>query len=507
MLPRHAHYFSRRRFSQLMAVSTGSVMLTSVGEIKYAEAAFSPPEYRAVCQRNTSIDINLFDVIDATFNTRLQSVMISFTMPPHGVTTVVNYDPYNFTIRFTPDQDWTGTTDFDFNFLHYGTPTVIRVIIEVPGPGTAYAWTHTFPNAAGVDSSKVKLWKIGSAIPTHNVGDIILGVGPSSAITSGGISGQFKGPLVLVGLTMKPTGILAADYSTNAAPVLGTPSLFQPTFTSDARSHWTWEGRNWPFFFLANIYVDYKANACSFGDFIRARMLGVQTNDTNGAFRGPKAIVIQNKIYMNKGPHYVSETTNPDENGHSDGVQSLGGIPIYRAADCYFAWCGGQLYFSGREAEICGWPRSTRWEMRNVAMDHQAFWNTNVRAHSLNTNAQFIKAYEEAADAYELYDYNVGKYMAVNFATQCYVRGRFAATDMTNIKKYIGGNGGITGVDANGNWQFNGLVKGNHTYPAYAGQVRYIPPTGTLPTTCDPAQTGSSFRITSVDQFMDIIRA
>lgn len=423
--------------------------------------------------------------------------------PAHGVATATGS-----AIRYTPVAGYVGGDWFAYTLDNAGKRSSSTISVRVSSNANpAYAWTHAFPNAAGVDPSKVKLWNIGSAIPAHNVGDIILGVGPTGAITANALGGQFKGPLVLIGLTMRPTGTLAADYSTAAAPVLGTTALLRPNFTADARSHWTWEGRNWPFLFLANVYVDYQTNACSFGDLIRVQQLGNQPNAADGSMQGPKAIVIQNKIYMNKGPHYVSSTVDPNENGHSDGIQSLGGIPIYRAADCFFSWCGGQLYFSGREASDCGWPRTTRWDLRNVAMDHTPFWNSNVRTHVLNTNAQFIKAYEEATGAFELYDYDTGKYMAVNFGTQCYVRGRFVLSDTANVRKYIGGPGGITGVDANGNWQFNGLVKGNHTYPAYAGQVGYLPPTASLPQTCNPDHTGAALRITSVDQFMNIIRS
>lgn len=429
--------------------------------------------------------------------------LVAVDAPAHGVATASGG-----VVRYTPVAGFVGKDWFAYTLDNAGKRSRSTVSVQVAsGLSSAYAWTHAFPNGAGVDASKVKLWNIGSAIPAHNVGDVILGVGPAEAITANTLSGQFKGPLVLVGLTLKPTGTLAADYSTAANPVLGTTALLRPNFTADARSHWTWEGRDWPFLFLANIYVDYQANGCSFGDFIRVQQVGHQSNAADGSLRGPKAIVIQNKIYMNKGPHYVSNTVDPDENGHSDGIQSLGGIPVYRAADSYFSWPGGQLYFSGREASDCGWPRTTRWDMRNVAMDHSAFWNTNVRSHALNTNAQFIKAYEEQAGSFEIYDYDTGKYMAVYFGSQCYVRGRFALSDTANIRKYIGGPGGITGVDANGNWQFNGLVKGNHTYPAYAGPVRYLPPTAALPTTCDPGHTGSALRLTSVAQFMNIIRS
>ena len=422
--------------------------------------------------------------------------------PSHGVATATGG-----AIRYTPVAGFVGSDWFGYTLDNAGKRSSSTISVRVSsGATSAYAWTHVFPNAAAVDASKVKLWNIGSAVPAHNVGDIILGVGPANAITANNISGQFKGPLVLVGLTMRPAGTLAADYSTAAAPVLGTTALLQPSFTADARSHWTWEGRNWPFLFVANIYIDYQTNACSFGDFIRIKQLGNQTNAADGSFQGPKAIVIQNKIYMNRGPHYVSNTVDPASNGHSDGIQSLGGIPIYRAADSYFNWPGGQLYFSGREASDCGWPRTTRWDLRNVAMDHAAFWNNNVQAHSLNTNAQFIKAYEDETGSFELYDYDTGKYMGVYFGSQCYVRGRFPLSDTPNVKKYIGGPGGITGVDGSGNWQFSTAIKGNHSYPAYAGSVRYLPPTATLPQTCDPNLTGSALRITSVAQFMNIIQ-
>lgn len=464
--------------------------------------------YKVICPRNDSVIISFRDILDEIFNARMQDVTLSFTQPPFGILNITRYNPRDFEVRFTPDHDWSGTTDFDIRTLHYGVLTKIRVRIEVSGLGSSYAWTHSFPNAAQVDPTKIKLWIIGTPVPRHNVGDIILGIGPKRALIGATpISGSFKGPLVLTGLTLEPTGNLAADYSTSAAPVLGTTALIQPTFTSDARSHWTWEGVNWPFLFVSNTYVDYRANECSFGDFIRVQQSGHLPNASNGSFAGPKAIVILNKIYMRNGPHYVSNTVKSGSNGHSDGIQSLGGIPVYRAADCYFNWPGGQLFFSGREAADCGWPRSTRWDMRNVAMDHGQFWNKNVRSHVLNTNAAFVKAYEAENGAFELYDYKNGKYMAINFSSQCYVRGRFSLSDAVNVRKYIGGSGGINGIDSNGNWKFNTLINGNHTYPAYAGRVRYLPPGARLPQTCNPDHTGCALAISSVAQFMNILRS
>jgi hypothetical protein len=54
-------------------------------------------------------------------------------------------------------------------------------------------------------------------------------------------------------------------------------------------------------------------------------------------------------------------------------------------------------------------------------------------------------------------------------------------------------------------YQFSTAVKGNHTFPAYSGELEYLPPTGTLPETCDPSHVGTDLRITSVQQFLSIL--
>lgn len=407
------------------------------------------------------------------------------------------------------------TTFSDYTLRNLGgTNTDIgRLSITVKpatSPSGAYAWAQAFPSINAIDTSRIVMWDITKAVPKHNIGDLIVGTGPAGAVLETPIAGLFQGPLALIGITLRPKGWLAADYSTPAKPVLGTTALILPKFSAKAVSHWTWNNGfspvTWPFLFLSNVYIDYQTNLCSFGDMLRIEQEGNQTNAANGDFRGPKAAVILNKIYMNKGPHYVSDTVDPKQNGHSDGIQSLGGVPLYKAADCYFDWPAGQLFYSGREAQDCGWARKTRWDLRNVSMKHSAAWNPNAQSTKLTVNPQFIKCTEEPGDGkFESYVYDEGKYMAVMFGSQCYVQGRFALSDKKNVMRYVQGSGGITGMNASGDWQFSTAVKGNHTFPAYSGSVRYLPPGATLPSTCNVNETGQALRIRDKTHFLQVL--
>ena len=421
--------------------------------------------------------------------------------------------------------------------------------------GDAYRWGHAFPAAGSVTAAMCKVWRVGQSMPAGYVrGDILLLVGGGSDLTNdfyGG--GGLKGPIVPIGLSMRPRGFCRGTGHTAANPFLGVRSVFQFNFASDARSHATWydeaggTGRNWPFVFLANVDIDYQTNNCAWGDVIRVGTGGKQDNGPSPtfAFRGSKCAIFVNKLRLLRGPHYSSDNLDAgttvngisiasSENGHSDFIQSFGGCPVFRAADLDLDWVAGQCFFSGREADDCGWPRTTRWRLKNVALDHSAKWISYAPDHILLRQPQLIKATEEQATnpnsnppdtTGENYDYASGKYMAVDL-DNCYVRGRSPKSTWTTslsgggtggVGKYLAGPGGITAnLDGNQFYRFVATKPSGATansFPAYSGTLKYLEQSQTLPQMCPSNHTGSALRLqgsTDADiiaQFISIIQA
>lgn len=419
----------------------------------------------------------------------------------------------------------------------------------VAGDERNYAWK--FPNPGAVVSSKCKVWRHGSNVPSHSVGDILIYVADDVEIQDdfnmNGF-GAIKGPLAPIGLSMRPRGWLRGTGHTVAQPFLGTRAIFKITFDPSAKSHAAWQDeaggpdRDWPFLYMCNVDINYQTNGCAFGDILRFGQGGYLENDRTSpfAFNGPKAALFMNKVRLIRGPHYSSDildagTTvdgkaiSSSENGHSDFIQSFAGAPVWRISDVQLDWFMGQAFFSGREADDCGWPRTTRWRLKNVAMDHSDRW-IDYAPHSggLGLQPQFIKATEEQAtggsdNSGENYDYGTGKYMAVDMES-CYLRGKYAktlwsqkvGTTNTGVGAYILGKGGITsGLDANQYFRFlstkpSGAVV--NTFPAYTGTCRYLTPDQALPETCPSNHAGRSLRLAGTDadiisQFISIIQA
>ena len=435
-----------------------------------------------------------------------------------------------------------------------GRTRTANVLITVQNAAVAgsernYVWK--FPNPGAVLSSKCKVWRHGSNVPSHSVGDILIYVADDVEIQddfnmSG--FGAIKGPLVTMGLSMRPRGWLRGNGHTTAQPFLGTRAIFKVTFDPSAKSHAAWRdedggpSRDWPFVYMCNIDINYQTNACGFGDILRLGQGGYLENNRTSpfAFNGPKAALFMNKVRLIRGPHYSSDILDAGttvegkaiastENGHSDFIQSFGGVPVWRIGDVQLDWFMGQAFFSGREADDCGWPRTTRWRLKNVAMDHSNRW-IDYAPHSggLGLQPQFIKATEEMAtdgsDASgENYDYASGKYMAVDFES-CYLRGRYAktlwsqrvGTTNTGVGAYILGKGGITsGLDSNQYFRFlstkpSGAV--DNAFPAYTGTCKYLTQDQALPETCPSNHAGRALRLVGTDsdiisQFISIIQA
>jgi len=402
------------------------------------------------------------------------------------------------------------------------------LVTATAGTSPAYAWPYPLPGADAVTASMVKLWTPGTALPAGYVdGNILVVQAPATPITIENwiVGVEFKGHVVVPGADFQPAGIWQGSGHTESTPFLGLTALMRPKFSSTARSHVPWEVEpgltvNWPVFMVVNSKINYQTNGCNFGDIIRGSVTGATKNNAAHELTGPKAVIIWNKVIIERGTHYASNILNHPsgtENGHSDGIQSLKGFVSYRAGDCQIDWTAGQLFFSGQEAGALGWPRTVRWKFKNVAVDHSAPWTTNATALNadLLIQPQFVKAYEESATANgENYDYAAGQYMATLFETTCYMRGRWPKTQWASgsspsrgAGKYLSGPGGVTtGLDANQYYRFLTTVQPTHNFPAYAGELKYLEPAQTLPQTCDPAHVGSAHRVTSVAQFLAMIQ-
>ncbi len=444
------------------------------------------------------------------------TIITALTSPPQGSATIINSGTQ---IRYQPPAAlpaapvafaYTLTAPAPDNRTR--TASISVTVTASTGGGTAFDWTLNFPAAGSVTAGMCKVWRGGGTPPASSPGNIMIRVGggaPISNLNTGGY--EFKGPLVVMCETFQPVPSgLTASYSTQ---VKGRGEIASIKFASNAQSHVTWEGRDWPFYWFVNNYIDYAANDCSFGDIMKITQNGAQEN-VAFAFAGPKAAVFWQKIYILNGPHYVSLDQGGGFSGHSDGTQHMGGVPLLRVADCHLKMCGGQTFFQGREAEVCGFPRTTRWELWNTALVHQGKWNPAVQigtGNSINRIPDFVMGYEGDATGFEVFDYSSGKYLATRFTTQCYVQGLFPNATTAEKLAYLNSPVGV-GINANGDYTFATAVNGTHTYPLWAGSLRYLPPSATLPQTCNPAHAGHTLSFGGSDaeiiaRFIQIIQA
>jgi hypothetical protein len=178
-------------------------------------------------------------------------------------------------------------------------------------------------------------------------------------------------------------------------------------------------------------------------------------------------------------------------------------------------WIMGQAFFCGNQAEKYGFPRSVRQKYKNVAWEHAAPWGNHpsmpnpatASEGSLFASPRMVMNYEGGFDTttpVDLSDYNAGKYWAVLFEGQNYIK-RSTSWTNTNVERYLDPKAGINGRDANGNYQFSNTVKPTHNYPAWQGNCRLLTSGQTLPQVVDPAHTGFAHRLTSKEAFMAAI--
>ncbi len=413
------------------------------------------------------------------------------------------------------------TSDYTAQRIGGSSSDVGRLTINVrPGdtPGVdAYNWIYDIPELATFRSfiqanpSRLKIWNVPGDPPAHNPGDILLAIPTVSSITVGITANKntnpLHGPVIMAGLTLRPRGTLAASYS---AAVLGLGQLFSLNWAADAVCpyEYTVDGNTvtWPWLIMANIDVNYQFNSCAFGDFVTITNAGRQSNDpTTKLIRGDRTVVYYNKINMTAGPHYVSSTTNPDQNGHSDGIQSKGGLGVFRAAECHFSWCGGQLFFYGRESGDLGFSRQTRWRANKVILDHTVPWHPSVTGHGLNTHPMFFQSYENQAGANgENSDYATGKYLSKVFeGTKSIIRSSFDVNS-SQAGTFVGPGEGKTYNTSTGLYTFSTDVMPTHQYPHYEGNnlLQYIKRSTALPyVAVQASQCGYANRFTSASDF------
>src|SRR5262245_50219541 len=105
----------------------------------------------------------------------------------------------------------------------------------VLGASAVYDWGYPFPRADAVDPAKVRLWTFGSAAPSpYNTGDILVAVGPNRPQTGDQYGPPFdlKGPLVLCGLDLRPTGRLIGSPFSASNPYMGVNNIFTCRFAA-----------------------------------------------------------------------------------------------------------------------------------------------------------------------------------------------------------------------------------------------------------------------------------
>ena len=371
-------------------------------------------------------------------------------------------------------------------------------------PGSAVP----FPNPQGVDPRRIRMWDVTRpGRPEHGVGDLIVAQAPPAGYDFQGfdVSGwEFDGPVWMPGFDIRPRGTLAADYSTKDAPVLGLPgAVAAMRFSARARTHWDWaRGRN-AFVYLSNAGLDYRDNPagapCSFGDLFKIKVEGCRQNARPGRNQGPSISVLWQSVRMINGPHYVSNTVDPNQNGHTDGVQCMGGIDDIQAGDCYLQAAGIQMFFLGREASLCGYNAETLWRLTRVTFDHIPAWNPNVRDHDFNRHPKLIQGFEGEPKGIERTDEGRGQYLSTLF-TDCNIRGPYRRAEFKDIRKYLSPATTVKGLGPDGLFQFDAKVRGRAKAPMYAGTLKYFEPGETLPTLCPAKHVGPAHRVTSPEQ-------
>lgn len=373
-------------------------------------------------------------------------------------------------------------------------------------PGSAVP----FPAPQGIDPKRIRMWDpTQPGRPDHEPGDLVVAIAPAQGAAEfpgfmGAGEWEFQGPVALLGFDLRPRGDLPADYSTDAAPVLGLRGAMIPfRFSDRAHAHWKWKRGDDAFLYLGNTVLDYKNNSdnrpCSFADLMKVKVNGARANSPKGKGRAPKISVLISRLRIENGPHYVSQTIDPGQNGHSDLLQCMGGIDHAEAGDCYLRGCGMQVFFLGREASICGYDSDAVWQLTRVTFDHRPAWNPWIKDHDFNQHPKFVQGYEGDPKGLERTSLGAGQYLSTEF-TDCNIRGPYKRTDVANVRQYLSPATTVQGIGADGMFRFGTRAYGRAKRPMYSGTLRYFEADETLPTLCPPKDVGPRHRVTTPDE-------
>ena len=519
--------------------------------------------------------IKFIDIDVATRSFDAEGNLLTAVVPSQSTTGVSSIIAATNRLRYRPNTGSGGPPNHTVPFgvrdpsgAVLQSNSIVRVSVTSTGGNggnggsEVFDWGYPFPNAAAVNSARVKILTFAelrstTPPPDYQVGDIIVISGPSGPTTTVENGNRFDllGPIVIPGIEYRPIPNRYGSASTSN-PYRGTNNIIQLHFASNARSHASWQHEtgqsvNWPFIFWCNSRINWQTNGCQFGDLMRGGIRGAQPRNNASPVPqlvGPQCAVFWNKIYQERGTHYANGEW--DANGnlvsssptsaifHSDGwqqsnVSGVGGTVCWRFANVYMNWIMGQAFFCGNQPEKYGFPRYVRQKYRDVAWEHAFPWDNNpAMPNPATTNPdaegtlwvspRMVMNFEGGFDAPNPIDlsqssenpnaYAEGRYWAALFEGQCYIK-RSTNHPHTNVNRYLNATNGINGRDANGNWQFSTgptAIQSNHTYPAWEGNIRLLTPTQTLPQVVDPTHTGPAHRITStgaagVDQFMTMI--
>lgn len=430
------------------------------------------------------------------------------TQGAHGVASI-KAGSGNKVIRYVPASGYTGADLIRYELKRAADDARAQANIAVqvnPVPVDGpYNHKVAFPNASAIDLTKIREWTPGNPWPSgYSTGDILVVVrsGPFKGGLSTPDDDPFKGPVVWGGTDMQPRPeSFKANYSDL---VVGRGPMMQPKFASNAVSHWNWGpgSKNWPFLWCANWRINSQVNACDFYDLMKVYTTNATVHDVN-----PRLAVFLQKCYWDDGVAYVSTTSIGSQDGHSDGIQCMGNIAEIYGSDLQMKMAGGQMFFAGAMPEKYGYPRTTKWRFWNCVHQHVLPFNSLVQIPTTGTKItrlpKLIAGDEQNAipPNGENSDPANGKYLATEFVTQCWVQGLFPAATKVEKKAYIGPTAGMD-LDSNNNYTFSTEIWGDHTFPMWAGLLKYIGPTVTTPSVCNPAHTGAGVRFLSKEDFI-----
>lgn len=174
-----------------------------------------------------------------------------------------------------------GTATFTFTVAEPGGKTAqatcrVTITAATGGGGGSLSFPFTPPPIPS-DTSRYKLWTVGTSMPSHNANDIILGIMPDGGFTgSTGTQNNVKCPVIIWGGSWFPSP------TTTIEGIDGIGILCRVQFQQNAQFN-----NSRPFFWISNIHHDNTVNSCHFHDWFRVgSALGTNVNNLANLYFG-----------------------------------------------------------------------------------------------------------------------------------------------------------------------------------------------------------------------------